>query len=127
VKLDVPEPHPIARIPSKPPLKRKEKLLSWNNYTQLLTNLICKLIRTSHSWTRITTYQGNSSVFFPQRQCTVFIFQQYDTCRAQLSNMDIMVSLNINVFIGGIVVRMKCIEVGWRVFRRVLTEKVPCS
>ena len=38
-----------------------------------------------------------------------------------------MISLNINVFIGGIVVRMKCIKVGWRVFSGVLTEKVPCS
>jgi hypothetical protein len=38
-----------------------------------------------------------------------------------------MISLNINTFIGGIVVRVKCIEVGWRVCRRVLTEKIPCS
>ena len=38
-----------------------------------------------------------------------------------------MISLNINAFIGGIVVRVKCIKVGWRVFRGVLTEKVPCS
>ena len=38
-----------------------------------------------------------------------------------------MISLNINAFVGGIVVRIKCIKVGWRVFRGVLTEEVPRS
>ena len=38
-----------------------------------------------------------------------------------------MISLNINTSIGSIVVRMKCIEIGWRVCWGVLTEKVPCS
>ena len=38
-----------------------------------------------------------------------------------------MISLNINTFIGSIVVRVKCIKVGWRVCWGVLTEKVPCN
>ena len=38
-----------------------------------------------------------------------------------------MISLNVNVFIGAIVVREKCIEVGWRICREILTEKVPCG
>ena len=36
-----------------------------------------------------------------------------------------MISLNINTFIGSIVVRVKCIKIGWRVCWGVLTEKVP--
>ena len=130
VKFAVPDPHPIANMPSEPPCIHKfncQPTSSTSRREKEKPNLIGELIRARDPRTRIASNNHNAAILLSQRQDATLILQKDRTGGSECAYKFVMVILDINMFISLVIVRVECVEIGRRVRRGILFEEVPGS